>query len=767
MNTITHTTDKPAVAEFLVEGMHCASCVGRVESAIGEVPGVEAAEVNLANRQARVRYAEGVADLATIKRAVSNIGYQAIDLPHDEAAVDEDELRQQRRIRRQWIEFIAAAVLSIGVMAISMSGLQFPGRDWLLAAMTVPVVFGAGRSFFVNAWKALLRRRADMDTLIALGTGTAFVASVAGTVGLMQHVYYEAAAMIVTFVLLGRLLEERAKAKTSQAVKKLMGLQPRTATVLRDGRQTEIPISEVAVGDEVVVKPGERIPVDGEISRGSSHVDESMITGEPMPVSKQTGDEVIGGTVNKAGSFEFTARRVGSETVLQQIVKMVQAAQGSKAPVARMADTVSAYFVPAVLLIAAVTFVVWMLMPVSEPLRMALTCAVSVLIVACPCALGLATPTAIMVGTGRAAEFGVLVKGGVALETTHKLDTIVLDKTGTITAGKPSVTDVVTASDFSREELLAKAAAVEALSEHPLADAIIAAAGESGGQSLPAQDFVAHEGLGCQAVVAEQSILIGRDRLLAENGVALKELSAAAKELSGQGRTLVYVAIDGKLAGIVAITDAVKPGAAAAIAQLKALDMQVVMLTGDSEATAKAVAGDVGIDRLFAEVLPHEKAAHVSELQSEGCCTGMVGDGINDAPALAQADVGFAVGSGTDIAIEAADITLMRPDLSGIVTAVELSHAVMRTIYRNLFFAFLYNSLGIPLAAGLLFPWTGWLMHPMFAAAAMAASSVSVVTSSLLLRRFEPSRVGGQENHGDTEARSEDRESNRNQIEAK
>lgn len=729
MSTTTDKSPAADIAEFLVEGMHCAGCVGRVEGAIEKVPGVESATVNLATRQARVAYHAEQADVEAIKEAVRGTGFQPLDLP---AETDEDDDRVAVDRWRYW-ELGFAASLSIPVMVISMSHLQFSGRDWVLMLMTAPVVLGAGRSFFTSAWNSLRHRAADMDTLIAMGTGVAFFSSVAGTIGIWeQQPYYEAAAMIITFVLLGRLLEERAKHKTSQAVRQLIGLQPKTATVLRDGTEQEISIADVVEGDRVIVKPGQRIPVDGAINSGGSTVDESMITGEPMPVAKSVGDEVIGGTINKTGSFQFIAQRVGSETVLQQIVRMVRAAQGSKAPVARLADKVSGYFVPAVLIIAAVTFVVWwQLIPGDNPLQQALTCAVSVLIIACPCALGLATPTAIMVGTGRAAQLGILVKGGEALETAHKLDAIVLDKTGTITEGRPSVTDVIVAAGVSRDDLLREAASVEKMSEHPLADAIVTAATDAGLDLQEATQFRALEGLGCEARLQDREVLIGRDRLMQERGILFEELKSSAMALSSAGRTLAYVAVDGKARGVVAIADAIKSGASAAVAAMKSLGVDVVMLTGDSATTAAAVAGEVGIERVHSEVLPQDKAGFVSELQAEGKTTGMVGDGINDAPALAQADVGFAMGSGTDIAIETADITLMRHDLAGVVTAVQLSHSVIRTISRNLFFAFLYNSLGIPLAAiGML--------NPMVAGAAMAASSVSVVTSSLRLRSFQP-----------------------------
>jgi len=641
-----------------------------------------------------------------IKQAVSGSGYQAVEIP-DESEQDQDAAADEaKEQQRQWYRFVAAAALAVPVMIISMSGIEFAGKNWLLLAMTAVVLFGAGRGFFSAAWNALKHLRADMDTLIALGTGTAFLASIAGTLGWTEHVYFEAASMIVAFVLLGRFLEDRAKAKTSQAVRKLIGLQPKTAIVVREDGEHEIPISDVEVGDVVRVRPGERIPIDGSVRSGSSTVDESMITGEPAPVAKAESDQVVGGTINKTGSLEINAERVGSDTVLQQIVRMVQAAQGSKAPVARLADRVSSVFVPTVLAIAAITFVVWLMTPVEEPLRMALTCAVNVLIIACPCALGLATPTAIMVGTGRAAELGILIKGGEALETAHRLDTIVLDKTGTITAGTPSVTEVITTNGYEREELLRVAAAVESRSEHPLAEAIVQSAPEAQ-ERVTVSEFNALEGLGCQAKLENQSVLIGSERLLRERDVQLNEIQEQAGQLKQAGNSLVYVAIDGQLAGLLAISDAIKPDAAEAVADFKDRGLHVIMLTGDNPETAGVVAEKVGIEDVKAEVLPGDKSGQVAARQEEGHVVGMVGDGINDAPALAQADVGIAIGSGTDIAIEAADITLMRSDLTSVVTAMDLSTAVMRTIRWNLFFAFIYNVLGIPIAAGVFYSLTG------------------------------------------------------------
>lgn len=787
-------------ANLLVEGMHCASCVNRIEKAIGNVPGVSSASVNLATREAHVKFDPTRAGLTQIQQAVEAIGYGAKPLEdsadgmaslhpghNDEhsghpasansGGVAHDHLSMEYADLRR--KLVVASVLSLPVVVISMADLMFPGRNWLLMVLSAPVVFWAGSSFFTSAWKSARHLVADMNTLIALGTGAAFFASVVVTVApelalgthagaaahTMPPVYYEAAAMIVVFLLLGRLLEERARGKTSQAIQKLLGLQAKTASVFRNGQEQQIPIEQVLVGDLVIVRPGERIPVDGTVAEGRSLVDESMLTGEPLPASKSVGDTVIGGTFNKSGSFRFRAEKVGRDTALAQIVKLVRDAQGSKAPIARMADTISSYFVPAVLGIALATFVVWMFVaPSGDAFRFALTCAVSVLIIACPCALGLATPTAIMVGTGKGAEFGVLIKSGGALESACKLDTIVLDKTGTITRGRPTVTDVVVLDKDSgfgirnsgeatgRTVLLQLAASAEQGSEHPLGEALVRQAREEGVELFPVDDFAALEGRGIRAVVRAQAdhasgrrepaeaspttILIGNEQLLRETGIDPGSLVEQAHVLAADGKTPVFVAIAGRAAGLIAIADPIKESSPAAIARLQALGLEVVMLTGDNRRTAEAVARRVGIREVWAEVLPAQKSEKVAERQRAGRKVGMVGDGINDAPALAQADVGFAIGSGTDVAIEAADVTLIGSDLMGVVTALDLSRQTMRTIRQNLFFAFIYNVLGIPLAAGVLYPVFHLLLNPMIASAAMAASSVSVVSNSLRLRGF-------------------------------
>lgn len=734
-------------AAFLVEGMTCASCVNRIQRNLGKLNGVDTAQVNLATKETRVRFHPDEISLEEIFERVHSLGYEPREIPASKAEEEEHARELERAYLSKRRRLIVAAVLSIPVLVISMLEINFPGRNWLLLAMTTPVVFWAGRGFFSGAWSALRHKSADMNTLIAVGTSAAYFYSLVATVapgiwhrmGQHPHVYYEAAAVIVTLILTGRLLEERAKARTSDAIRKLLGYQPRTARVVRQGVESDIPIEQVVVGDRVIVRPGEKIPVDGVIGQGRSDVDEAMITGESMPVAKTVGDEVIGGTINKSGSFEFRATRVGKDTALQQIVHMVQQAQGSKPPIARLADVISGYFVPAVIVLAIITFFVWLALGFSFTLAM--ISFVSVLIIACPCALGLATPTAIMVGTGKGAEFGILIRGGEALETAHKLQVIVFDKTGTITRGQPSVTDIVPAKEGSDpRELLRLVASLERVSEHPLGEAIVRAAREEAGVELESvEEFSAIEGQGIEGRVGEKTLLVGNARLMSERGIDFGGvLRQKAEELAGQGKTPMFAAQGDAPLGVIAVADTVKPESAVAISELKRMGLEVAMITGDNERTARAVAAQVGIDQFFAEVLPGHKAEKVRELQQGGRKVGMVGDGVNDAPALAQADVGFAIGSGTDVAIEASDITLIRNDIRGVVNAIALSRQTIRTIKQNLFFAFIYNVIGIPLAAGVFYPFFGWLLNPMIASAAMALSSVNVVTNSLRLRHFTP-----------------------------
>jgi P-type Cu+ transporter len=753
-------------ADLPLLGMHCAACANRIESALKSAPGVANANVNFATTRATVHFDPSTTNLEALQQAVRAAGYDAI-VPrqlhgsHDSAA-SADELHDSEaqaraaEYNRQKKRLLIAAALTIPLAILGMGGhilpqlaplLNQPWRPWLELALTTPVLFWAGAEFFTGAYSAARHRAADMNTLVAIGTFAAYAYSVAATIApqlfvasVHTHsaatpgVYYEVAAIIITLILLGRLLEARARGKTSGAIRALMGLQTKTARVERDGVERDIPIAQVQVGDIVVVRPGESIPADGEVLSGNSTVDESMLTGEPMPVAKAPGSTVIGATLNKTGSFRFRATKVGRDTVLQQIIRMVQQAQGSKAPIQRLADTVAGYFVPVVLCIAVVTFVAWFdLAPPETRLTMALVTFVSVLIIACPCALGLATPTAIMVGTGRGAQSGILIKGGEALETAHRLTTVVLDKTGTITEGRPAVTDI-RAFGFDEREMLRLAASAERASEHPLAEAVVRHASERQIDLAQPETFKAISGEGIEARVSAREVLIGNAAFLTRRGVAVE--SAAAADLAAQAKTPIFVAIDGNLAGLIAIADPIKPTSHAAIQRQHDLGLKVTMLTGDNRHTAEAIARQLGIDRVLAEVLPDAKSAEIARLQQQGEIVAMVGDGINDAPALAQADVGIAMGHGTDVAMEAADITLVKGDLNGVVTSIALSRATIRNVKQNLFFAFIYNVLGIPLAAGVFYPLTGWLLNPIVASAAMALSSVSVVTNALRLRGF-------------------------------
>ncbi|HMN39784.1 MAG TPA: heavy metal translocating P-type ATPase [Phycisphaerales bacterium] len=788
-------------ADLPIEGMTCASCANRIEKRLGKQPGVESASVNFATKVATVKYDAAATGPEQLAKAVDDIGYKAVVPPlrlgaanpahghagHDHAAMlaaqgegphaghamsggvaGEDHSAHmnvgEAEARRLLTKTIVGAVLSLPVLVIAMSHgkiavFNVPWINWPQLALTTPVLFWCGWQFFRSAWKGLRHFSANMDTLVAMGTGAAYLYSLAATIwpgffagvggaaanaahgegamgGMtMVPVYYEAAAVIIVLILLGKYFEARATGRTSAAIKRLIGMQAKTARVVRGGVEQDVPVESVVVGDIVVVRPGEKIPVDGRVESGASAVDEAMLTGESLPVEKKPGDSVFGATMNTTGALRFTATKVGQDTALQQIVRLVQEAQGSKAPIARLADRISGIFVPIVIAIAAVTFMVWWFAsPVETRLSMALVTAVSVLIIACPCALGLATPTAIMVGTGRGAERGILIKGGEALETAHKLTAIVLDKTGTITEGKPALTDVVPApgGGYSEEELLRLAASAEKNSEHPLAAAIVRGASERGLSLAEPTVFGAVVGHGVEATIEGRRVLIGKAALLAQRGIAVS-LEGRAATLAALGRTPMFVAIDGREAGLVAVADRVKPESKAAIERMHAMGLRVVMVTGDNRRTAEAVSAQVGVDQVFAEVLPKDKAEKVKSLQAEGYIVGMVGDGINDAPALAQADVGMAIGTGTDVAIESSDITLIRGDLRTVPDAISLSHATMRTIKQNLFWAFIYNVVGIPIAAGVLFPFTGWLLSPIIASAAMAFSSVSVVLNSLRL----------------------------------
>ena len=740
--------------EVAIEGMHCASCVQRVEDELRAVPGVVSASVNLASETARVRLVPGVVEVADLLAAVGRAGYEAREV--GDAAREESERESARKaelasLRRRWLVAFALwlpfAAFEMAPHLLMLAGVHLSGwpilPPWLQFLLATPILAYSGRHFFVGAWKGLKHRSADMNTLVATGTGAAYAYSAVATLapgvfhaaGIEPHVYFEAAATIVTLILLGTWLEVRAKGRTGEAIRALLGLQARVARVLREGREVEVSLDAVRPDDVVVVRPGEKIPVDGVVIDGHSAVDESMLTGESMPVEKGPGDEVIGATMNRTGSFSFRATRVGSETALAQIVRLVREAQGSKAPVQRLADVVASYFVPIVIAVAIATFVVWTVFGPEPSLTYAIVTAVAVLIIACPCALGLATPTAVMVGTGRGAEMGILVKDAESIETAQRVDVVVLDKTGTVTRGEPSVTDIVPAEGVSEDELLATAAAAERGSEHPIGEAIVREAERRGLGIEAATGFEALAGRGIRADVGGRRVWIGTPELLDEQGVKPAGWTVErAGALADQGKTAVLVAADGRELGILAVADTVQEGSVEAIRALREQGLEVIMLTGDNRRTAAAVARAVGIDRVLAEVLPDEKAARVRELQESGHRVAMVGDGINDAPALAQADVGIAIGTGTDVAIEAGDITLIRSDLRGVVQAIALSRRTMRTIRQNLFFAFVYNVIGIPIAAGVLWPWTGLLLAPWVGALAMVLSDVTVMGNSLKLR---------------------------------
>ncbi len=732
------TLDSPSVT-LAIQGMHCASCVTTIENALAAVPGVEDASVNLGTARAEVRGRD--LESPRLIAAVRDSGYdaRAATDEDDSAASDESARREAQAVLRRTL---VAAALTLPVVVISMAELHFPGRNWALLALTLPVYFWAGAPFLTGAIRTLSHRTANMDTLIAIGTTAALILSIASTLfpetmsagsGGMGHVYYEAVGVILTLVLLGRYLETRARGKTSAAIRKLLDLAPKTARLLENGQERVVPLAEVPRGARLAVKPGDAVPVDGIVRSGRSAVDESMVTGEPIPVEKAAGDRVIGGTLNGEGAFEMEATAVGSETALAQIVRLVQQAQASKPPIQKLADRISGIFVPVVLGIAVVTWVIWYVVG-PEPRAVFATIAfASVLIIACPCALGLATPTAILVGTGRGARSGILFRNAEALEKARRITLVLLDKTGTLTEGKPRVTERVHVAGLGDEELLGLAAALEKKSAHPLAAAILAAAGERGRDLPKVDNFESRTGLGVAGRVGTRRVLVGSARFMESQKVDLAPVAEEIARFASEGKTPLFVAADGKLLGLLAVADPVKPDAAAAVARLKARGLKVAMLTGDREETARAVAARVGVEEVHAQVLPADKAAKVRELQERGETVAMVGDGVNDAPALAQADVGIAIGAGADIAIEASDVTLVGGNLHAVPGAIDLSGATLATIRQNLLFAFLYNVLGIPIAAGVLYPWLGWMLSPMIASAAMAASSVSVVGNSLRL----------------------------------
>jgi len=736
-----------------IQGMTCASCVKKVEKALSSAKGVVQAGVNFATERATVEYIPEEVSIRDLKKAVEEAGYQVLEVK-EEDIVEKESLAREAELFKLKQKFIIGAVLLIPILILMYSGsllgkwtgLSMETSFFIQFLLATPVQFWAGWQFYVGFWKATRHRTSDMNTLIAVGTSAAYLYSLIVTFaphlimvkGLMMDVYFDTSAAIVVLILLGRFLEARAKGKTSEAIKKLIGLQPRIARIIRNGDEMDVPVSQVAPGDLVIVRPGEKIPVDGIVKEGYSSVDESMVTGESLPVEKRAEDIVIGATINKTGTFKFEATKVGKDTVLSQIVRLVQEAQGSKPPIARMVDVIASYFVPVVISIAVITFITWLLFGPHPAFTYAFLNFIAVLIIACPCALGLATPTSIMVGTGKGAENGILIRGAEALETAHRLNTIVLDKTGTLTRGEPSVTDVIESEGFTKQEILILAASAEKGSEHPLGEAIVKKAKEDNLNLLAPKNFQAIAGHGIEAMIDSREVLLGNLRLMEERRVRLNGLLNKAEQLSSEGKTPMFLAIDGKAAGLIGVADTLKENSKEAVETLHRMGLEVVMLTGDNERTARAIANQIGIDRVLAEVLPEKKAEEVKRLQGEGKKVGMVGDGINDAPALAQADVGIAIGTGTDVAMESSDITLIGGDLRGVVTAIALSKATIRNIKQNLFWAFAYNTILIPVAAGALFPFFGILLNPIFAAGAMAFSSVTVVSNALRLRRFKP-----------------------------
>ncbi|MBI2161355.1 MAG: copper-translocating P-type ATPase [Candidatus Rokubacteria bacterium] len=752
-----------ATARVGIRGITCASCVTKIEKALLATPGVLRASVNVGTEEAQVEYLPGAADLGAIRAAVGSAGYQVVDAPPPAApdALDREAAARDAEYRALMRKWWFGAAVGVFTMIMSYPWLFPVLGDWFprgsprlwnvwagMGVASLAVLGYSGNQFFTGAWQALRHRAANMHTLIAMGTGIAWVYS---TIALLfpqlfpaselTEVYYDVTVVVTALVVLGLAMELKAKGRTSEAIKKLIGLQAKTARVVRDGKEVDIPVEEVLAGDVVIVRPGEKIPVDGEIIEGGSAVDESMVTGESIPVEKRAGDEVIGATINKTGAFKFRATKVGKDTALASIIRMVRDAQGSKVPVQRVVDVVSGYFTPAVAILAILGFMIWYTFGPPPAVVYALIVAVTTLIIACPCALGMATPMSLTTGIGLGALNGILIRGGEALQTAQKLQTVILDKTGTITHGKPVLTDVVVAGAFQEAALLRLAAGVERSSEHPLAAAIVEGA-MARGLSLPdVEAFNAIPGHGIEARVEQHALLLGNLKLMNDRQVALGGLETQASRLADEGKTPMYVAIDGTAAGIVAVADTVKGDSREAIQALKALGLEVAMMTGDNERTGKAIARQVGIERVLAEVLPQDKAFNVQKLQLEGKNVGMVGDGINDAPALAQADVGFAIGTGTDVAIAASDITLIKGSLRGVVLAIQISRATMRNVYQNLVGAFVYNTLGLPVALGVLYPWLGILLSPLLAALAMSFSSVTVIANANRLKRWKPSGV--------------------------
>jgi len=740
-----------------IEGMTCSACAKSVERVTKKLEGVIESNVNYATEKLHISYEPSTVRISEIKKAIEKAGYKAIE---EETTVDEDKERKEKEIKLLWTKFIISAIFTVPLLIITMGhmfgepfGFHLPTIiDPMMNAknfgiiqlvLVLPVMI-AGHKFYTVGFKSLMRRSPNMDTLIAIGTSAAFLYGIfaivqiyGGNLDYAYDLYFEAAGVILTLITLGKYLEAVTKGKTSEAIKKLMGLAPKTAIVMINGVEVETPIEEVEVGDIIVVKPGEKMPVDGEVVEGTTSVDESMITGESIPVEKNSGDNIIGASINKNGSIKYKATKVGKDTALAQIIKLVEDAQGSKAPIAKMADIISGYFVPVVIGISILSSLAWYFIG-GETGVFALTIFISVLVIACPCALGLATPTAIMVGTGKGAEYGVLIKSGVALETAHKIKTIVFDKTGTITEGKPKVTDVVVVNGITKDDLLQIAASGEKGSEHPLGEAIVKGAEEKSLTLKKVDLFKAIPGHGISVTIDGKKILLGNKKLMIDSDISLEDLEDVSNKLAEEGKTPMYVAIEDSIAGIVAVADTVKENSKKAIEKLHQMGIEVAMITGDNKRTAQAIAKEVGIDRILAEVLPEDKANEVKKLQAEGKKVAMVGDGINDAPALAQADIGIAIGSGTDVAMESADIVLMRSDLMDVPTAIQLSKKTITNIKQNLFWAFAYNTLGIPVAMGVLHIFGGPLLNPIIAAAAMSFSSVSVLLNALRLKGFKP-----------------------------
>ncbi|WP_350996524.1 heavy metal translocating P-type ATPase [Shewanella sp. TB7-MNA-CIBAN-0143] len=743
MNTQTTT-------QLLIEGAGCASCVGKIEKALKTVAQVEQAEMNFADRSVMVT---GEVEVASLLEAVEKAGYHAI-LINDQGGADAIDEKEQadaiyyKSLIKHTIVALAVGIplmiygLFIGDMTVTNPIQQLV---WgAIGVLTLGIMFFSGKHFYTGAWKSFTHHSANMDTLIALGTGTAWVYSMVVVFApdllpqMARHVYFEATAMIIGLINLGLALEVKARGKTSAAIKRLIGLQAKTARVIRNGKAVDIDIALVQLNDKVSVRPGEKIPVDGVVVEGSSFIDESMLTGEPIPVEKSVNDDVVAGTLNKLGSLTFTATRVGKDTALAHIITMVKRAQNSKPPIGRMADVISSYFVPAMMIIAIISAMVWLNFGPEPSVGYAIVSAMTILIIACPCALGLATPMSVMVGVGKAAESGVLIRNGEALQTASTITTMILDKTGTITEGAPKITDIIVVNGREQEQVLQLAASIEQHSEHPLAQAVVQAAADKGLTLFNVENFTAIAGFGVQAQYQSTQLLFGNEKLMREKGIVLSDYQQQAQALAADAKTPMYFAIDGELAAVIAVADPIKADSVAAIARLKSSGIKVIMLTGDNHATAAAVAAKVGVDDFFADVLPQDKANKVAELQALGEVVGMTGDGINDAPALALANVGFAIGTGTDVAIESADITLMRGSLHGLADAIAVSKATLSNIRQNLVGAFIYNMAGIPLAAGVLFPVFGVLLNPVVAGAAMAFSSLTVVSNANRLRFFSP-----------------------------